>query len=123
MRTILAPMISAALLIGCVRPAPNTMERLADRFDKLHMGMSPPQVREIFSQVYKASEFQADSNLIAEYRFQDGTAPKPGSPAGNFDRIPHYIYFYFVDDRLVEWNEARIDYKRNPNVIVEWRRR
>jgi len=99
------------------------MEVQAERFDNLHMGMSPKEVRDIFPKVHKASEFSTGSITVAEYRFRDGTAPRPGSPAGNFDRIPHYIWFYFVDDRLVEWNEDPVDYKGNPDIIVEWRER
>jgi hypothetical protein len=109
--------------MSCVRPAPNTVEEYAAEFDMLHMGMSPAEVRKIFPKVHKASEHQAGESLVAEYRFQDGTAPRPGSPMGNFDRIPHYMWFYFIDSRLVEWSESRIDYKNSPSIIVEWRNR
>ncbi len=108
---------------ACVRGAPDTMARYSTEFDQLAIRMSPSEVRDLFPSLKKSSESLVDGVKVSEYRFQHGTMPRPGTLAGNFDRVPHYVWFYFVEDRLVEWGENRVRYQSDPDIVVEWRNR
>lgn len=111
-RLILTAVTLAAISFGC--RAPYLEQRISRDLERLELGMSKEEVKEILPKVYLKGQRSIDGRAVEAYEFCDLDPFARGEE--------EFLWFYFCDNQLVKWGK-RDSWPDPPDLIIEHRNR
>jgi len=92
-------------------------ERQAERFNKIHIGMTVDDFRQVLPEAYLGGE----SGSISAYVFRESRySPFDERASGRSGMVTEYLHFYFRDGKLAQWGNPG-DWERGFNINIRHR--
>ena len=92
-------------------------QRQAERFNRIHGGMTVVEFQQVLPEAYLAGE----SGPISAYVFRESRySPFDERASGWSGMVTEYVHFYFRDGKLAQWGNPG-DWERSFNITIRHR--